>query len=156
MVDILHLLRRLSPRTSRLDFFIGAVWAHVLKGDEAAGLAAFIAGVESDQRTEMIASLHRLSDELQSQASMISEGPTDLRARRAMIARVDGLASRISAGKWGRLEIAAVTREIRSSAPEYLKAYTRADASIFFERYPDLRLLAQDSGWEPVLTRRSQ
>lgn len=138
--------KRLSPRVNRLNgYFLAAVNAHVLKGDEGAALAAFLAAAEapSAQRNEMIAYLGELSDQIPDDATAPFGEPDGVQPRRVIAARIDMLYSRIIAGKWGRLDVESAKRQLRLLGSDYAEAHARADAEIFVQKYPDLPVFSE-------------
>lgn len=134
--------KRLIKREGRLEhYFLAAVGAHLAKGDETAGLMAFLAAVEApaSKAEALIAYLEKLWDEIQHETSVILDGRDDLPSLRVMIARLDMLLSRIPARRWGRLNTMAARRQLRKLDPESYRAHTRMDPELFYNRYPELR-----------------
>ncbi|WP_321475805.1 zinc ribbon domain-containing protein [uncultured Paludibaculum sp.] len=137
----MRLFESFGEQAERLnDYFVAAVRCYVLKGDEVAGYAAFASGVvaASSQRTGMIAYLQRLSTALESKSSGVPPDSSEFRAQAVVKSRLDSLTSQIAAKNWGISDCVAAKKELLRLDREYYEGQGRADAAVFYRRYPDV------------------
>jgi hypothetical protein len=120
------------------EYFLAAVFAHVLHGDENARAAAFAAGIMTSdlQRSGLVAFLERLAAEVRLSPNM--DGWGDSSQRELASVKLNGLAKQLAGQRWDLGTSITLQRHLAKLEPEYAKALRKQEARVFLDRYPDL------------------
>ena len=112
-------------------YFLGAVAAWLVCGDQAARMAAAAATKVADpeQRGSMVEALERSADVL------VEHSILD---KREAAEHVRGFTAEVSAQDWAISDLIGVKRALAQADAEYARALDQADPDVFVRRWPRL------------------